>query len=53
MRTALEASRSFRDGGPLVNGGNCLGIRSLPGHYNTLFIPEYKLPMPTAAMPTP
>jgi acyl-CoA synthetase (NDP forming) len=50
MRTALEASRSFKDGGPIVNGGNCLGIRSLPGHYNTLFIPEYKLPMPKGLM---
>ncbi|MDA8424674.1 MAG: acetate--CoA ligase family protein [Treponema sp.] len=33
-------------GGPLINGGNCLGVRSVPGKYNTLFIPEYKLPMP-------
>ena len=32
--------------GPLINGGNCLGIRSLPGRYDTMFIPEYKLPVP-------
>jgi len=50
MRAALEASRSFKEGGPIVNGGNCLGIRSIPGRYNTLFIPEYKLPMPKGAM---
>jgi acyl-CoA synthetase (NDP forming) len=49
MSAALEASRSGPGGGPLLNGGNCLGIRSVPGRYNTLFIPEYKLPMPTAA----
>lgn len=46
MRVALDASRSGSGGGPLLNGGNCLGIRSVPGRYNTLFIPEYKLPMP-------
>ena len=46
MRAALDASRSGLGGGPLLNGGNCLGIRSVPGKYNTLFIPEYKLPMP-------
>ncbi|MGD9941511.1 MAG: acetate--CoA ligase family protein [Clostridia bacterium] len=46
MRVALDASRSGVGGGPLLNGGNCLGIRSVPGKYNTLFIPEYKLPMP-------
>lgn len=45
MNAALAAARE-RGGGPLINGGNCLGIRSVPGKYNTLFIPEYKLPMP-------
>lgn len=29
---------------PVVNGGNCLGIYSKPGKYNTTFVPEYKLP---------
>lgn len=46
MRASLAASRLAPGRGPLVNGGNCLGIRSLPGRYNTLFVPEYKLPMP-------
>jgi len=45
MNSALATARE-RGGGPLINGGNCLGIRSVPGKYNTLFIPEYKLPMP-------
>jgi acyl-CoA synthetase (NDP forming) len=49
MRTALAASRKLPGGGPLVNGGNCLGIRSVPGRYNTLFIPAYKLPMPSGS----
>lgn len=45
MREALDGARAVGKG-PLINGGNCLGIRSVPGKYNTLFIPEYKLPMP-------
>ncbi|HUT07472.1 MAG TPA: acetate--CoA ligase family protein [Candidatus Latescibacteria bacterium] len=31
---------------PVVNGGNCLGIVSKPGRYDTTFIPEHKLPRP-------
>ncbi|HEY7727882.1 MAG TPA: CoA-binding protein, partial [Candidatus Eisenbacteria bacterium] len=46
MREALVRSRAEDWRGPVVNGGNCLGIRSVPGRYNTLFIPEYKLPPP-------
>ncbi|HPD80513.1 MAG TPA: acetate--CoA ligase family protein [Spirochaetia bacterium] len=46
MKQALAKSRTTVSRGPLLNGGNCLGIRSVPGKYNTLFIPEYKLPMP-------
>lgn len=46
MNAALSASRLTKSRGPLINGGNCLGIRSVPGRYNTLFIPEHKLPMP-------
>ena len=45
MKNALQDAR-VRGKGPLINGGNCLGIRSVPGKYNTLFIPEEKLPMP-------
>ena len=45
MHLSLEQARKTNKG-PLINGGNCLGIRSIPGKYNTLFIPEYKLPMP-------
>ena len=42
IRVSLERARSTDWRGPLVNGGNCLGIRSRPGRYNTLFIPGYK-----------
>jgi acyl-CoA synthetase (NDP forming) len=49
MRKAIADSRATAWGGPVINGGNCLGIRSVPGRYNTLFIPDYKLPMPHGA----
>jgi len=44
VRQALAASRATPWGGPLINGGNCLGVRSLPGKYDTLFIPPHKMP---------
>lgn len=47
IRAALLASRARPGGGPLVNGGNCLGIRSRPGGYDTFFIPEAKLAAPS------
>ena len=43
--SALAKARATRWGGPVINGGNCLGIRSQPGRYDTMFIPEYKLPV--------
>ncbi|MBZ5639940.1 MAG: acetate--CoA ligase family protein [Acidobacteriia bacterium] len=45
MRDAVERSHLRPDGGVLVNGGNCLGIISVPGGYNTFFIPPHKLPI--------
>ncbi len=43
-----ERLRVLREKGgdtPVLNGGNCLGIRSIKGKYDTFFIPEYKLPL--------
>jgi len=51
MRDALAAARSSRSGGPVINGGNCLGIRSRPGRIDTLFIPRWKLPAGGRAAP--
>ncbi len=42
-RDAILASRNQSDGGLIVLGGNCLGVRSRPGKYDTFFIPEGKL----------
>lgn len=33
-----------KGGGPVFLGANCLGVVSHPGKYDTLFIPEVKLP---------
>jgi acyl-CoA synthetase (NDP forming) len=49
VRAALDAARATPWGGPVVVGGNCLGIRSRPGRYDTMFIPEPKLPAASGA----
>ncbi len=43
LHAALRLSRATDWRGPVINGGNCLGIRSRPGRYDTMFIPQYKL----------
>lgn len=48
IRDALAASHAAPDGGVILNGGNCLGIVSNPGGYNTFFLPKYKLPFTPA-----
>jgi acyl-CoA synthetase (NDP forming) len=45
VREALAESHRAKDGGVLLNGGNCLGIISAPGRYSTFFIPSHKLPV--------
>ncbi len=44
MHESIAGARKTEWRGPVINGGNCLGIRSRPGNYDTLFIPPYKLP---------
>lgn len=43
LRALLAVSRAEPWRGPVINGANCLGVRSRPGHCNTLFIPTHKL----------
>ncbi|MBZ5535973.1 MAG: acetate--CoA ligase family protein [Acidobacteriia bacterium] len=50
MHEALNEARRSEWGGPVINGGNCLGITSHPGRYDTMFIPEYKLPLRKGAI---
>jgi acyl-CoA synthetase (NDP forming) len=45
LAATVEAARE-RGTAPVINGGNCLGLRSLPGRLDTLFIPHEKLPLP-------
>jgi acyl-CoA synthetase (NDP forming) len=40
----IANARSTADGGPVFLGANCLGVISHPGKYDTLFIPDAKLP---------
>ena len=46
IRGLLAEGRAAGRTTPVVNGGNCLGISSKPGRYDTVFIPAYKLPRP-------
>jgi acyl-CoA synthetase (NDP forming) len=39
----IKRSRKTAWKGPVLNGGNSLGIKSLPGRYDTIFIPPHKL----------
>ncbi|MGZ6988765.1 MAG: CoA-binding protein, partial [Thermoanaerobaculia bacterium] len=43
LRASLTAAHARPDGGPVLVGGNCLGIVS-KRQYNTFFLPQYKLP---------
>jgi len=44
IRQRIHEAHLRADGGPIFVGGNSLGILSPPGHYDSLFIPEAKLP---------
>ena len=43
LRKTLADAHARPDGGPVLVGGNCLGIVS-KRQYNTFFLPQYKLP---------
>jgi len=43
IKSMLQEKRKEQKTAPVVNGGNCLGILSRPGQYDTTFIPEYKI----------
>ena len=47
VRGLLEEARQKGSFAPVVNGGNCMGILSQPGRYDTTFIPENKMDWPT------
>lgn len=43
IKAKLKAGRRAGKMVPVVNGGNCLGIFSRPGNFDTTFVPQYKL----------
>lgn len=44
IQAAIQRGREREDGGTVFIGPNCMGLRSLPGHYDTFFVPDDKLP---------
>jgi acyl-CoA synthetase (NDP forming) len=50
IETQIAESRQRPDQGPVINGGNCLGIVSNSGGYNTFFVPAHKLPFEPGAL---
>ena len=52
IRARIADARRHPGSAPVINGANCLGIRSTPGNYDATFIPQYKRPpMPTEVAP--
>ena len=43
IKTQIAEGRAAGQITPVVNGGNCLGIYSRPGRYDTTFVPRHKL----------
>jgi acyl-CoA synthetase (NDP forming) len=44
LRQVIEVSRKRDDSGPVLVGGNSLGLISVPGGYDTMFVSKSKLP---------
>ncbi|OMH29069.1 CoA-binding protein [Motiliproteus sp. MSK22-1] len=46
MKKRINAAHLQKNGGPVFLGGNCLGVVSHPGGYDSWFIPRERLPKP-------
>lgn len=46
MIEKINAAHQQSGGGPIFLGGNCLGIISRPGNYDSWFVPAERLPRP-------
>ncbi|MDJ0780714.1 MAG: acetate--CoA ligase family protein [Desulfosarcinaceae bacterium] len=44
VKATIDAAHGRADGGPVFLGANSLGVISHPGRYDTLFVPDAKLP---------
>jgi len=45
LRKKIQQAHLQANGGPVFLGSNCLGILSHPGRYDSLFVPDAKLPI--------
>lgn len=45
IRKKIQQGHLRSDGGPVFLGSNCLGVLSHPGRYDSLFVPDAKLPI--------
>lgn len=43
LRQAVEKTRTAHRRAPVLLGGNCMGVRSAPGRFDTFFVPKEKL----------
>jgi acyl-CoA synthetase (NDP forming) len=43
IKAKITAGRQAGKLVPVVNGGNCLGVFSRPGNFDTTFVPQYKI----------
>jgi acyl-CoA synthetase (NDP forming) len=46
MKARINSAHTRAGGGPIFLGGNCLGVVSHPGGYDSWFIPRERLPKP-------
>lgn len=46
MNEKIDAAHRQPGGGPIFLGGNCLGVISHPGNYDSWFVPPDRLPRP-------
>jgi len=51
MKQRINAAHLQENGGPVFLGGNCLGVVSHPGNYDSWFIPRERLPKPQKKNP--
>jgi acyl-CoA synthetase (NDP forming) len=51
IKKKIQQSHLQPDGGPVFLGSNCLGILSHPGRYDSLFVPDAKLPIDRGTHP--
>jgi acyl-CoA synthetase (NDP forming) len=42
IQAEIAAGHGLPSAGPVFLGGNCMGVQSRPGHYDTFFIPKHK-----------